>query len=155
MTTEQVDTARCVACGRAYAGTSSRPRWAFDRATGRLVGTIHVGCAQSHGRHREFFAESSTEEPLDQAWFWAWARLVRMPWRRDPDEVDARAFVAGETVEETLSPAGRRLLDWSQRGPLQYPPERIAALEAAYRRLARDYRAWRESLEQAATRGRV
>ena len=155
MTTEQVDTARCVACGREYAGTSSRPRWAFDRATGRLVGTVHQSCSAVREQRGRYFAESSATEPLDQAWLWAWARLVRMPWRSDPDEVDALALVAGETVEETLSPAGRRLLDWWQRGPLQYPPERIAALEAAYRRLARDYRAWRESLEQAATRGRV
>lgn len=47
-----MDTDHCLLCGRAYARTSSRPRWALTGGT--IVGTAHQSCIAGHSDRRRY-----------------------------------------------------------------------------------------------------
>lgn len=78
--TPALDLKKCVECGRLFRSTS-KPRYAFDRQTGALVGAIHAGHEYDPGdiRHRYVSCLYLTEGPPESAiaFFgqWVWPRL--------------------------------------------------------------------------------
>lgn len=141
-----MDTTRCVACGRAYVHTNSRPRWAFDRE-GRPIGTIHSGCAE---RERESFLSMgwSKEDQLDDAQrdLWLFVLTKRQPAIAPANFYAPTLLSYGEN--DTLSDKQASLLDWwvvRRADPLG--DEHRAAILAAYAELLAEYRAWKAGLE--------
>lgn len=141
-----IDTTRRIGCGKVYRG-HSKPVYAAD-ARGVVVGTLHASCgltAQSPYTHGRYLRDG---ERIEMAQRWAYTR-----WRgstKRPREDRDMAWWAEMLLDEARGPDDallaydehqQHLVDhWSTRPTRPIPRE---ALDAAYRALVAEYRAWK------------
>lgn len=149
------DVTRCLLCGRAYAGTSSKPRWVSD-GDGRVVGTLHASCYPRIEHGLAFVG--SMDESLDRARRFAW---VRLRWIRRDGPVEWGVLERAEnlldlatgTAEDltaTLNAAqAERLAWWQEHEPWRkelLTPTDAGEVVVRYGELVAEYRAWHEAI---------
>lgn len=128
---------QCLVCGRAYAGTRSRPRWALDRTTGQLLGSVHTNCAVG----RDVFTAEG-DGPLETARFTLWRYYVARP-DTGSDEWYA-ATLTDRGRDRALNAEQQELLEWwTTKGPLQLGADRVRGIVDAYHSSLERYADWR------------
>jgi len=123
----------CYVCKREYRGTAARPLWAFDRS-GRLLGTVHTGCAEGAARSLRFWSASG-EQDAESAQFFVWRHHIMMPPARPARGSSTQPSPEREAWESADNP-----------NSLLTPPPARPETMAAYVQLVAQFREWQAKL---------